>query len=170
MKDLIFDQNDIPKDKWRYGLRPSAATGCGWIATHNALCLMGHDSEPEELIRWYERSLPIINGNFGTFIFSIKAFFALRGFRTVMTAKASKLDAAVKNCDAAILFYRWKKKMKFGSHYVTVQYKNGRYVGLNAFTGSKDFEDYGLSLESFLKKRGYFGPILLAITDRGGRK
>ena len=109
MKDLIYDQNDIPKDKWRYGLRSSSQTGCGWIATHNALCLMGHDSDPEELIRWYERSLPIINGNFGTFIFSIKAFFALRGFKSKMSARASQLDSMVKGCDVGILFYRWKE-------------------------------------------------------------
>ncbi len=166
MKDLIFDQKDIPADKWRYGLKASADTGCGWIATHNALCLMGYDSDPEKLIKWYERSLPIINGNFGTFIFSIKAFFALRGFKTSMIAKATRIDSAVKNCDVGILFYRWKKKMKFGSHYVTVKYKDGRYVGLNAFTGSRAMEDYGLSLESFLKKRGYFGAILLALKDK----
>ena len=45
MKDLIYCQRDIPKEKWRYGLRSSAAVGCGWIATYNALRLMGEEAE-----------------------------------------------------------------------------------------------------------------------------
>ena len=50
MKDLIYCQRNIPKDKWRYGLRSSAATGCGWIATHNALRLMGYETDTQKLI------------------------------------------------------------------------------------------------------------------------
>ena len=53
MDDLIYNQTKIPKEQWRYGLRTSAATGCGWIATYNALRLMGYAAEPEELIRYY---------------------------------------------------------------------------------------------------------------------
>ena len=49
--DLIYCQRDIPKKQWRYGFRSSAATGCGWIATYNALQLMGYRAEPEKLIR-----------------------------------------------------------------------------------------------------------------------
>ena len=40
MDDLIYCQRDIPNDQWRYGLRTSADTGCGWVATYNALRLM----------------------------------------------------------------------------------------------------------------------------------
>ena len=54
MDDLIYNQTKIPKEKWRYGLRTSAATGCGWVATYNALRLMDYRAEPEELIRYYE--------------------------------------------------------------------------------------------------------------------
>ena len=30
MDKMIYCQKDIPKDRLRYGLRASAATGCGW--------------------------------------------------------------------------------------------------------------------------------------------
>ena len=46
MEDLIYCQKQIPKEKWRYGLRSSAAVGCGWIATYNALRLMGYRADP----------------------------------------------------------------------------------------------------------------------------
>ena len=66
MKDLIYCQHDIPKDELRYGLRTSAATGCGWIATYNALRILGKRADKGELIRYYERQLPLIHGNGGT--------------------------------------------------------------------------------------------------------
>ena len=52
MNDLIYDQNKIPKGMWRYGLRSSAAAGCGWIATYNALHILKDHADPEELIRF----------------------------------------------------------------------------------------------------------------------
>ena len=57
MEELIYCQRDIPQNRWRYGFRASAATGCGWIATYNALRLLGVHAEPEELIRFYERQV-----------------------------------------------------------------------------------------------------------------
>lgn len=32
MSGLIYNQSQIPRGKRRYGLRSSAATGCGWNA------------------------------------------------------------------------------------------------------------------------------------------
>ena len=66
MDDLIYCQRSIPKEQWRYGLRSSAATGCGWIATYNALRLMGCEAQPEKLIRYFQRQVPLLQGNAGT--------------------------------------------------------------------------------------------------------
>ena len=65
MDSLIYNQNHIPKEQYRYGFRASADTGCGWVATHNALCLMGYRTDVKELIRYYEWQLPLIHGNAG---------------------------------------------------------------------------------------------------------
>ena len=73
--DLIYCQRDIPKEQWRYGLRSSAATGCGWIACFNALKLMGYEAKPEDLIRYFERQLPLIHGNCGTSILGPAVLF-----------------------------------------------------------------------------------------------
>ena len=62
MDELIYNQTKIPRDQWRYGFRTSAATGCGWVATHNALRLLGYETDISELIRYYERQLPLIHG------------------------------------------------------------------------------------------------------------
>lgn len=66
MDELIINQRDIPEDRWRYGLRPSAKTGCGWIAVYNCLTLLGHPKTPEEIIHGLERQVPGLHGTFGT--------------------------------------------------------------------------------------------------------
>lgn len=74
VKDFIYCQRDIPKDQWRYGLRSSAATGCGWIACYNALKIMGYKANPEKLIKYFERQMPLLNGNTGTFVLGLQCF------------------------------------------------------------------------------------------------
>ena len=166
MDDLIYNQRKIPKDRWRYGFRTSAATGCGWIATYNALRLMDYRAQPEELIRYYQRQLPLIHGNAGTSILAPAVFFMHHGFPVKTYANRKHFDEAVKASDVSILFYYWRNKYKFGAHFVTVRYRDGRFIGYNTYRNSEGPDDYGESLEVFLKKRKYFGPVLIAIRDK----
>ena len=166
MDDLIYNQHDIPADKWRYGFRTSAATGCGWIATYNALRLMNYRATPEELIRYYERQFPLIHGNAGTLIPGPALFFIHHGFPVKMVSDRAKFDNLVKESDVCILFYYWRKKYKFGAHFTTVRYEDGKFIGYNTYTNSVGRDDYGGSLDEFLRKRKYFGPVLIGIRDK----
>ena len=166
MDDLIYNQTKIPKDQWRYGLRTSAATGCGWIATYNALRLMGYRSKPEQLIRWYERQLPLIHGNGGTIIQGPALFFQKHGFPVETLSVTERFDDAAKNADVCILFYYWRKKWKIGAHFVTVQYNAGKFTGYNTYRTSEGPDDYGTSLSAYLKEKGFFAPFLIAISDK----
>ena len=168
MDDLIYNQTKIPKNQWRYGFRTSAATGCGWIATYNALRLMGYHPKPEKLIRYYERQLPLIHGNGGTIIQGPALFFQKHGFSVETMSVEERFDQAVQDADVAILFYYWRKKFKIGAHFVTVQYKDGKFTGYNTFTTSVGPDDYGTSLSAYLKQRGFFAPFLIAIKDKRG--
>ena len=166
MDDLIYNQRKIPKDQWRYGFRTSAATGCGWIATYNALRLMHYRAEPKELIRYYERQLPLVHGNAGTSILSPALFFLHHGFDVKVSSRRHKFDEMVKDSDVSILFYYWRQKYKFGAHFVTVRYEDGKFIGYNTYRNSEGPDHYGESLEGFLKARKYFGPVLIAIQDK----
>jgi len=166
MDDLIYNQRKIPKKQWRYGFRSSAATGCGWIATYNALRLMNYRAEPEELIRYYERQLPLIHGNAGTSVWGPVLFFIHHGFRVKVSIKRRRFDEMVKASDVCILYYRWWKKFKFGAHFVTVRCENGCFTGYNTFRNSVGPDSYGGSLEQFLKERKFFTPVLIAIKDK----
>ena len=166
MHDLICCQRDIPRDQWRYGLRTSAATGCGWIATYNALRLMGYRADPEKLIRMYERMFPIVHGNAGTAILAPALAFKNWGFPVRIVSDPGKYDQEAKESDAVIIFYYWRKKWKLGAHFVTVHYQNGRFTGYNTYNNSKGPDDWTESMEGFLDKRKYFGTVLICMKDK----
>ena len=166
MEELIYNQHQIPKDQWRYGYRTSAATGCGWIATHNVLRLMELPSEPEELIREYARQLPLIHGLAGTSLFGVYRFFQKRGFCLDFVVRRRRFDAAVEGADTAILFYRWRKKWKLGAHFVALHHTEEGFIGYNTYTTSTGPDHYGHSLAAFLKRRKYFGAVLMTIKKK----
>jgi len=166
MDDLIYNQKQIPKDQWRYGLRSSAATGCGWIATYNALRLMGYKAKPEELIRYYERQVPLINGNAGTVFFGPAIRFHQWGFPVKMVTDRSKFDQAAREADVCILFYRWLQKYRYGAHFVALHHTEEGFIGYNTYRTSTGPDRYGPSLEAFLKRRKYFGAVLFTIQNK----
>lgn len=170
MEDLIYCQKDIPKAQWKYGFRSSAATGCGWIAAYNALHLLGCSAEPEELIKAFERQLPLIHGNLGTTILAPAMYFKKRGFHADWTAREDRFDAFAKEYPVCILFYRWRQKWKIGAHFVTLHWTQEGFVGYNTYTNSKGADRYGKSLADFLKRRKYFGAVLMGIAPAGKEK
>ncbi len=167
MKDLIYCQRQIPKEQWRYGLRTSAATGCGWIATYNALRLLGYRAEPEKLIRFYEWQLPLIHGNCGTSFWGPAVFFRTQGFPVEMECRRERFDALVEQNDVCILYYWWRRDWRLGAHFVTLHKTDRGIVGYNTYRNSTGPDRYGESLQAFLKERKYFGAVLLGIRGKG---
>ena len=166
MDDLIYNQTKIPKEQWRYGLRSSAATGCGWIATYNALRLMNYRAQPKDLIRYYERQFPIVHGNAGTSILGPALFFIHHGFPVEVVSDRAKFDEKAKQSHVCILFYYWYKKYKIGAHFTTVSHDGSKFIGYNTYTNSVGPDDYGVSLNDFLKAKKYAAPVLICIRDK----
>ena len=170
MNDLIYNQRAIPKDQWRYGFRSSAAVGCGWIATHNALRLMGYKTDIPELIRYYERQLPLIHGNAGTSFFGPAALFSQWGFPVKVCFRRDRFDETAKGSDVCILFYRWRRGLRFGAHFVALRCTQTGFIGYNTYRNSTGPDPYGTSLETFLIQKKYFGAVLFGIRDRRNPK
>ena len=166
MKELIYCQRDIPKSKWRYGLRSSAATGCGWIATHNALRLMGYETDIPKLIRYYEWQLPLIHGNAGTSFWGPAVCFRNWGFPVRMTVRRRDFDRMARESDVCILFYRWRNGIKMGAHFVALHHGPEGYIGYNTFRNSTGPDTYGDSLFAYIQQRKWFGCILIGIQNK----
>ena len=166
MNGLIYNQNHIPKNEYRYGFRASADTGCGWVATHNALHLMGRKTDLKALIRYYEWQLPLIHGNAGTSFWGPAVCLQKMGFSVDIILDRKKFDPAAKDADVCILFYRWREKWKLGAHFAALQYQNGTFTGYNTYRNSTGPDHYGESLEGFLRQRKYFGCVLITIQKK----
>ena len=166
MSALIYNQNHIPRDQYRYGLRPSAQVGCGWIATYNALCLMGYETDIPELIRYYEWQLPLIHGNAGTSFWGPAVCFRKWGFPVKIVVDRKRFDEEAAAADTCILFYRWQKKMRLGAHFVALHYTERGFVGYNTYRNSTGPDLDGESLEGFLNQKKYFGCILITIQKK----
>ena len=158
---MIYNQNNIPKEKWRYGLRSSAATGCGWIATYNALELLGKPEMPQKLITYYERQLPVINGNFGTQFWGPYNYFKNHGFETKLIMNPEKFDELAENVN--ILYYHWRNGVKFGAHFVCIQRTENGYVSYNTYKNSVGPTNIGASIEKFATKPGRFWTALITV-------
>ena len=169
MEDMIYNQHRIPAEQWRYGFRTSAATGCGWIATYNALRIMGWGVEPEALIAWYERMLPLIHGNCGTTLPAPAIRFHQWGFPVSLVVRQEKFDEAAKNADACILFYRWRRRYRLGAHFAALHHTQEGFVGYNTYKNSTGPDKWGPSIPEFLKRHRYFGPVLICIRDKKGK-
>ena len=166
MEDLIYNQRDIPKDQWRYGFRSTSATGCGWIATYNALRLMNYKAIPESLIYFYEWQVPFVHGNLGTLAMAPAVFFKQHGFQVKTSSRAEEFDDLAKESDVCLLFYYWRNGIKLGAHFVALQHKDGRFIGYNTYKNSTGPDQYGPSLSEFIKKQKYFGPVLICVRDK----
>ena len=166
MKDFIYCQRDIPKEQWRYGLRSSAATGCGWIACYNALKIMGYSAVPEKLIQYFQKQLPLLNGNTGTFVLGPAMFFRKFGFPVKITIRRKNFDRLAQQSDVCIMYFWWREKFKLGAHFVAFHHTDKGYVGYNTYRRSKGPDSYGHSINRFLEKKGYFGAVLIGINNR----
>lgn len=166
MDDLIYNQAQIPKELYRYGLRSSAATGCGWIATYNALRLLGGKTDIEALIRYFEWQTPLLNGNAGTALWTPVVCFRKWGYPVKVIADRKKYDVEAKAADVCILFYHWRQGVKLGAHFVALRHTENGFVGYNTYRNSNGPDFYGESLEEFIRKRKYFGTALIAIRKK----
>jgi hypothetical protein len=158
---MIYNQHQIPKNKWRYGFRSSAATGCGWIATYNALKLLGKPETPQKLIDYYERQLPLINGNFGTQFWGPYEYFKRHGFETKLVLNPERFDENAE--DINILFYHWRDGIKLGAHFVCIQKTPEGYVSYNTYKNSTGPAKIGDSIEKFATKPGHFWTALITV-------
>ena len=170
MDGLIYNQTRIPRQEHRYGFRASAEVGCGWVATYNALRLLGYKTDIEKLIRYYEWQLPLVHGNAGTSFWGPAVCFRKWGFSVNLVMDTNRFDQAAGEADVSILFYRWHQKWKIGAHFVALHHTEKGFVGYNTFRNSEGPDLYGPSLNDFLKERKYFGCILITIHGKSGIK
>lgn len=166
MQPLIYSQRRIPAGQWRYGFRDSAKIGCAWVATYNALCILNHPVEIPELIRKFERQIPVVNGSFGTFLGTPALLLHRMGFRIRVVNNRHRYDEAAKEAPVCLLSYYWRKNCKLGAHFVALRWMGDHFEGYNTFLSSTGPDNYGPSLDAFLKQHHYFATVLTLVSPQ----
>ena len=134
---LIDDQNRSPANQVRMGTTADRNegwyNGCGWVATYNALILLGYPSHPADIVNFFETSGgTVMGGVFGTYPNAIESFLMTMGYNVnhVLFPQLSvNLDEAIKEAGVAILAYAHTR----AAHYITVEYRDedGRFIVYN---------------------------------------
>lgn len=163
----IDDQEDGIATKLRYGITGIHPLGCGWIATYNALKLLGVSMEPQDIIKEYENNGLLMYGFLGTNPLSIVHFFSNRGYDINMKIKFSdeinpdeklikKFDDLAKLYNANILYYTHSN----GGHFIAFKnsgeiFQNNRanYIAYNYIIGFNGVDYIESTLGNFLNER-----------------
>lgn len=120
--------------------------GCGWIATYNALKLIGVSQEIAEVI-WYFDNQGMFFGALGVKPSTVVSYLKLNRAK-VKTASyyKSSIEEDAKNAKACILcyVYRW------GAHYVAFKREGNQYRFYNADPNGAVV--YASSIKSFLNR------------------
>ena len=158
---LIFSQHGEEVSRMRFGFFPSSFNGCGWIAAHNALCLLGKKPRADRIIAEFEWFGAVLGGLFGLSPLCAACFFRRRGYRTTVTLRRDKMDAAAREGTCCILYY-WHGK---GAHYIACRWDGSRFVGYNTGRRSTSPDDLGTSLTAMFCTEKRRARLLITLTE-----
>ena len=144
----IYGQANGSAAKARMGLLSGKNNGCGWIATYNALKILGKTIHPKNIIYFYECWGSILQGAFGVLPDAVADFFRLQG-RKVSTLNLTRkgIDKKIKSSKVSILCYAHSK----GLHYIAIKWTGKKFQVYN-ITGFETTFSEKDSIEKFLQK------------------
>lgn len=166
MNDFIYNQHDIPKEQYRYGLRASGGRGLRHGSPSGTPCKFWGDkrtSRADPLLRMAAAPDPRQHRHL---LLGACGVLPEVGFPVKIVVDIKRFDEAAKNADACILFYHWRSKCRFGAHFAALHHTEKGFIGYNTYRNSTGADNYGSSLADFLRKRKYFGAVLLAINRK----
>ena len=156
----IYNQNTGIASQYWFGFFRSSHNGCGWIATYNALIMLGNPQEPYKIISYYEKWGALVYGAAGILPTAVASYFRSRGYTVTVSTNTSKFDKQAKSNTANVLFY-WHSN---GAHNIAVHWNGKQFIGYNVYSNSSGPVKLGTSIASFLSRNNYTGAMLTSIS------
>jgi len=162
LQKLIDNQKIRPANQIKMGstegMNEGWYNGCGWIATYNALLILGKPIHPAEIVKHFEENAgTVFGGVFGTYPNAIDAYIKSFGYNTTHTVFPQislNIDETIKASKVAILAYLHTS----AAHYVTIEYREDidKFVVYNdgsarvysENTGSREETETGAAIDS----------------------
>lgn len=167
-KELAFPLNGqstgILKNM-RIGSRSFASSGCGAIATFNALSMAGMKPDMVDIVDFYERKGLVCNAALGVNPAAVKNYLAKNGLTWKCYKGKQDWDACLGDGQAAIMLYFWVSPKGMGAHYVSME-KCPKGIRVYNVYGNRDtayeFED----IQAFLESGNYKKVVSMFVIDR----
>jgi len=126
LNTLIDHQNRRPANQIKMGstegMNEGWYNGCGWVATYNALNILGDPKHPAEIVRYFEENRgTVFGGLFGTYPNAIEGYLKSLGYsvdHTIFPQITLNIDNEIKASRVSILAYAHTS----AAHYVTIVY------------------------------------------------
>ena len=148
----IYGQEKGNVSKIRFGFSNTAHSGCGWIATYNALLMLGKRVAPCDIIYYYELTGAFCGGVLGVNPYSIITYFFYSGYKVSVTYDINKFDTIAKKSKANILVYLHSK----GGHYFAFKWKGSEFMGYNVRNDDTKPYQLGKSIKAFIRSGDYW--------------
>lgn len=128
--ELVYGQNHVDMV---FGSTTVSESGCGIVALHNALYMLGRGSSLAFLVQFFDRQSlfggGIFGGELGAFIWGINAYLNAAGVPTDfrLFPSPTSVDSIIQNSrnQMAIVSINW--------HYFYVKWTGSNYIALNYF-------------------------------------
>ncbi len=141
----IYSQNDFSISGKLLGLSTIEHSGCGVLATYNALITLGNPKSFDSVLNYYNKrpTMHPLGGAIGMSPFAVASYFSDNGYRVILTSDSDAVDVLSTTADASIFYYLYEQTYKplgvkveaFGHHFIEYHKLNSTlYEGLNAAT------------------------------------
>lgn len=140
-------------------------SGCGAVATFNAMTLAGCTPVMPDIVDFYEHKGLTMYGKLGVNPRAVGRYLNQQGIQWKKYSKRSELDAVMKAGQCAILLYWWVGKKGCGAHYVTVE-KDAEGIKVYNVYGNRDRTYEFSNIEEFLCHGDYKRVVTMFVMDK----
>ena len=147
--------------KLRLGIKSSAYVGCGWVATYNAMIMLGNRIDPCDIIREYEINGVFLYGTFGVHQTAVARFFINRGYDVTISFNVEEYDRIARKNDANVMFVSHSN----GGHFSAFRWNGTHYSGYNTYANRTESIDIETTLEEYVTSRRAQS-ILISISNK----
>lgn len=149
----------------RIGSCDFAHSGCGAIATFNALSMAGCKPQMEEIVDFYERKGLVFNAKFGINPAGVKKYLSGREVNWKFYSKKTDWDACLDKNQVAILLYWWVSAKGCGAHYVSMEKTDAGIRVYNVY-GNRDTAYDFKDIQAFLESGNYKRVVSMFVIDK----
>ncbi len=140
-------------------------SGCGAVATFNAMAMAGCVPVMPEIVDFYEHKGLTMYGKLGVNPRAVGRYLTTQGIQWKKYSKRSELDKVIQAGQCAILLYWWVNAKGCGAHYVTVDKGESGIKVYNVY-GNRDCTYEFSDIEEFLCQGEYKRVVTMFVMDK----